>query len=862
MSGVTTGLRGLDKLVTGLQLGDNVVWQIDTIEDYQHFVTPFVQQAIKDRKRIVYIRFAKHKPLLPAGKQVVTYKLDAYSGFETFSTRLNQIIGKEGEGVYYVFDCLSELLSAWATDLMIGNFFKITCPYLFVLNTIAYFGIIRNKHSFRTVARIREITQLLIDVYKYEDKYFVHPVKVWNRYSPTMFLPHIQKKEQFTPLTNSVDVAKLFSFLGTQGAKSARRNLDYWDLLFLRAEELTGAGTKEKDQAAMIDRLLKIMIARDERILGLARNNFLLEDLVKIKSRLIGTGFIGGKAVGMLLARKILAKNSPAWQKKLEPHDSFFIGSDVFYTYIVQNGWWKKRMEQKTREGYFPIAAQLRELLLTGDFNEEIKEQFHSMIEYFGQSPFIVRSSSLLEDAYGNAFAGKYESIFCANQGTPEERYKHFLETVKQVYASAMNIDALTYRWQRGLDQQDEQMALLVQRVSGSYHQKYFFPDMAGVGISYNTYIWKKEMDPQAGMLRLVFGLGTRAVNRVEGDYPRIVALDAPLLKPYTGMKNAQRFSQHEIDLINVAENTLQTRSINELLTEDPEINIERIGEPDEESIRRLKEMGQEDRHAWLITFDDLLKDTAFVNTMRQILKLLEAAYHYPVDIEFTVNFKGQTGFQVNLLQCRPHQSKGIGRKIVMPEDIKKEKIILAVQGSFVGGNISQDIQRIIYVQPEKYEALSQTEKYDIARLIGVINRQIKDREAMAVMLLGPGRWGTTTPSLGVPVSFSEINNMTVLGELSFISANAVPEISFGSHFFQDLVETGIFYMAIYPEHKGVIFDRALFKRLPNLLEKLAPEYKKYRDMVKVVDIQPLKARLMADIVSQQAVVFTGAGEK
>ncbi|MDD5757374.1 MAG: phosphoenolpyruvate synthase, partial [bacterium] len=237
MSNVTTGLRGLDKLVTGLQLGDNVVWQVDTIEDYQHFVTPFVQQAIKDHKRVVYIRFAKHKPLLPAGKQIVTYKLDAHSGFESFSTQLNKIIGEEGEGVYYVFDCLSELLSAWATDLMIGNFFKITCPYLFILNTIAYFGIIRNKHSFRTVARIREITQLLIDVYHYENNYFVHPVKVWNRYSPTMFLPHIQKKEQFTPLTNSVDVAKLFSFLGTQGAKSARRNLDYWDLLFLRAEE-------------------------------------------------------------------------------------------------------------------------------------------------------------------------------------------------------------------------------------------------------------------------------------------------------------------------------------------------------------------------------------------------------------------------------------------------------------------------------------------------------------------------------------------------------------------------------------------------------------------------------------------------
>lgn len=862
MSAVTTGLRGLDKLVTGLQLGDNVVWQIDDVEDYRHFVTPFVQQAIKDHKRIVYIRFAKHKPLLTVDKDIFIYTLDAGSGFESFSTQLNKIIGEEGEGVYYVFDCLSELLSAWATDLMIGNFFKITCPYLFILNTIAYFGIIRNKHSFRTVARIREITQLLIDVYKYEDSYFVHPVKVWNRYSPTMFLPHIQKGDQFTPLTNSVDVAKLFSFLGTQGAKSARRNLDSWDLLFLQAEELIGEETRKKDQTAMIERLLKIMIARDERILELAKKNLQLADLVSIKSRLIGTGFVGGKAVGMLLARKILSNNDKSWQKKLEPHDSYYIGSDVFYTYIVQNGWWKKRLEQKTREGYFPVAAQLRELFLTGDFTEEIKEQFRTMIEYFGQSPFIVRSSSLLEDAYGNAFAGKYESIFCANQGTPEERYKHFLDTVKRVYASTMNMDALTYRMQRGLDQQDEQMALLVQRVSGSYHKKYFFPDVAGVGISYNTYIWKKEMDPKAGMLRLVFGLGTRAVNRVEGDYPRIVALDAPLLKPYTGMKNAQRFSQHEIDLINVVDNTLQTRSINELLTADHDLRIERISEPDEETIRRLREMGQEDRQAWLITFDELLEDAVFVNTMRQILKLLEAAYQYPVDIEFTINFRGKTGFQINLLQCRPHQSKGMGRKVVIPKDIKKENIILAVHGSFVGGNTAQDIHRIIYVNPEKYNSLSQTGKYDVARLIGVINQHIENRDKMAVMLLGPGRWGTSTPSLGVPVSFSEINNMTVLGELSFISANAVPEISFGSHFFQDLVEMGIFYLAVYTEHKGVIFNQDLLRKLPNLLETLAPAYRKYKEVVKVADIQSLKAKLLADIVSQRVVLFSDAVEK
>src|SRR4030042_270471 len=141
------------------------------------------------------------------------------------------------------------------------------------------------------------------------------------------------------------------------------------------------------------------------------------------------------------------------------------------------------------------------------------------MIEYFGQSPIIVRSSSLLEDAFGNAFAGKYESVFCVNQGSPEQRYADFEEAVRTVYASTMSEDALTYRLERGLDQQDEQMALLVQRVSGSYRNGYFFPDLAGVGMSHNAFVWKPDLDPKAGMPRLVFGVGTKICTRVGADY-------------------------------------------------------------------------------------------------------------------------------------------------------------------------------------------------------------------------------------------------------------------------------------------------------------------------------------------------------
>jgi hypothetical protein len=462
---------------------------------------------------------------------------------------------------------------------MIGNFFVVTCPYLFKLDTIAYFAIYRDNHSFKTIARIRETTQLLLDVYNFEDKYYVQPLKVWNRYSPTMFLPHVKEGEEFFPITSSLDTTRLFSYMSKKGAESASRNLDYWDKLFMTAGE------------KMVEHLEKIMLGRETRMLSLIKKHLTLEDILNIKARMIGTGYIGGKALGMLLSRKILSEDkSFDWQKILEPHDSFYIGSDVFYSYIVENGWWELWLEQKTEKGYFKEASELREKLLNGKFPHEIKEQFRQLIEYFGQSPIIVRSSSLLEDAFGNAFAGKYESIFIVNQGSPEERYQKFEDTVRRVFASTMNDEALNYRLQRGLGQADEQMALLVQRVSGAHGRHYFFPFIAGVGLSYNTFVWHKDMDEKAGMLRMVFGLGTRAVNRVEGDYPRIVALDAPLKRPYVGMEKFKRFSQHDVDVLNIDANDLHTISLSKLIVDEPEVDLSLIGIRDLEAEEKLKE--------------------------------------------------------------------------------------------------------------------------------------------------------------------------------------------------------------------------------------------------------------------------------
>ncbi|MCE5211057.1 MAG: phosphoenolpyruvate synthase, partial [Deltaproteobacteria bacterium] len=354
---VSTGIGGLDEILNYLQMGDNVVLQVDSIADYRNFVDPFVKAALKQKRRVVYMRFANHPALFEKNKDIKIYKLNANSGFESFSTQVHNIIRDEGRDVFYVFDCLSDLLMAWATDLMIGNFFVITCPYLFELNTVAYFAIMRSSHSFKTVARIRETTQVLLDVYNHNGKLCVHPLKAWKRYTPTMFLPHIMENSKFVPILNSADAASFFSYLTDKNATGGERNLDYWDKIFLQANDILNDSAAIKEKQAMVETLSRVLIGREKRMLSLAKEYFTLEDLVEIKKRLIGTGFIGGKSVGMLLARNILRKDmSLDWSEQLELHDSFYIGSDVFYSYMVQNGWWKLLMEQKTEEGYFEIA--------------------------------------------------------------------------------------------------------------------------------------------------------------------------------------------------------------------------------------------------------------------------------------------------------------------------------------------------------------------------------------------------------------------------------------------------------------------------------------------------------------------------
>ena len=856
---ISTGMLELDTVLDGLRIGDNVVFKVEGLEDYRYFVEAFARQSAADGCRLHYLRFGGHAPLLESDPQIQVHHLDAQRGFEHFTGAIHHIVTQQGPGAFYVFDCLSELLTAWATDAMIGDFFRVTCPYLYELETVAYFALIRDRHSLKTIERIRGTTQVLIDVFTHEGEFYIHPLKVWQRRSPTMFLPHRRVGAQLEPLISSFESTHLYTALAERTRDSFRRHIDHWHHLFIEAEKLSAAQTDPQSREAMVRHLCRHMMARDERMLNLARRFFTLRDLLDIQNRLIGTGFIGGKAVGMLLAHNILrCDQSFPWERHLEVHDSHYVGSNVYYGYLVHNGLWRLFMRQKNAALGDGPAADLREALLDGVFPEEIRERFRQMLEYYGQYPIIIRSSSLLEDSFGNAFAGKYDSYFQVNQGSPDERLEQLEAAIRKIYASTMSDDALVYRRQRGLAERDEQMALLIQRVSGAYRGHYYFPELSGVGVSYNTFVWDSRMDPRAGMMRLVVGLGTRAVDRADSDYPRVVALDAPDMRQHKGFADLRKFSQRDIDLLNLDSNSVETVSLLQLTRDDTGIPWQLYAVQDYETAGLLEQRGRSGEKVWLLVFDDFLAKTDFAELIKRLLKTVEAAYQYPVDIEFTANFTPDRTVKIDVVQCRPLQTRGSGQHPEIPGEIPETDLFFRSSGHFMGGNSDLLIDWVVWVEPAAYLELGVPEKYQVARLVGELNRVLHDQASTRVMLIGPGRWGTSTPSLGVPVTFAQISELTALVEVAFPSGGLMPELSFGSHFFQDLVEADIFYLALFPENQGCVLNRAWFEGRTNLFSTLLPEEAEaFSGVLHVYRTTDRPVRLMADIVSQELVCFS-----
>ena len=846
---VLSGIPALDQVLDNIRMGDNVVWRVSDLDEFRRFADPFVEQAKKDGRNIIYFRFASHPELVPECPEVKRICVPLSHRFETFTVEIHKAIEQEGRDAFYVFDCLSELQTAWATDLMMGNFFRVTCPFLFILDTVAFFPIIRGRHSFNAITKIMNTTQLFLDVYSDagRETVYIRPQKVWNRSSETMFLPHLYKPAEGTirPIQDGVQTSRFYQVMNSYQRTLEEQYVDSWDRFFTQAKVLHENRIPVEEQCG---RMCNIMMTRDERLRVLVKKHFKPEDYFRVRDHMVGTGMVGGKTCGMLLARAIIRNLAPDIDSVLEPHDSFYVGSDVFYTYIVDNDFWDIRVRQRTEEGYFPLAGELAERLRTGHFSREIQEQFTHILEYYGQDPYIVRSSSILEDGFDNAFAGKYESVFCANRGTPEERLEEFENAVRTVYASSASLSALDYRKRRGLDKRDEQMALLVMRVSGSAYGSYYMPCAAGVGYSFSPYKFLNGIDSSAGMLRLVAGLGTSAVDRTEGSYPRLVSLDKPEVTNFTTVAEKHQFSQRKAEVVD-----LKTRSLNRVPLDDlepvlPAYVKNQVLEHDTEAEASLHERGVW-RNICFISCLGLVRNREMMEKMQRMMQLIQKEYGEPVDIEFTINVSESREYMINLLQCRPLQVFKDGGGVAVPENVPAEDILLETRHASMGLSRQVKLDRIVYVDPVKYYQLPYNEKTAIAALIGRINWKYRDT-GMHLMLLVPGRIGTSSPELGVPTAFSDISGFDAVCEIAESRAGYNPELSYGSHIFQDLVEAQILYTAVFPGERTIHFRPELLRQVPNRIGEI-PGGEEKREVVCLADVSALDCRLYHNLTNE-----------
>jgi len=393
-----------------------------------------------------------------------------------------------------------------------------------------------------------------------------------------------------------------------------------------------------------------------------------------------------------------------------------------------------------------------------------------------------------------------------------------------------------------------------VQRVSGTKFDKYYMPCAAGVGFSYSVYRWSDEFSADAGLLRLVAGLGTKAVDRTGVDYPRLVNLDNPESTILTRSSDKHRFSQRRVDVIDLQKNEVRDIDVSELIPELPDWYVNLVCEHDYDTERMFYERGQR-RNVLFVSCDGIVKKRELMKMMKDILSTLQEHYGNPVDVEYTINFRKDGAFTVNLLQCRPMAVWESAANREIP-NIEKDKVLFKVNQTFMGNSAELNIDVVVWIDSKKYHGYPYNQKSSLCSVVSKINKYYEGKNKK-LMLVSPGRIGTSSPELGVPVVFSDISNFKVLCEYADIEIGFVPELSYGSHMFQDIVETEMFYVAVMgTERSGTeVFNKEFFKNEPSVLGKIVPEAEAYEDIIKVYEFGVSKSlSLYADFKKRTAV--------
>lgn len=597
------------------------------------------------------------------------------------------------------------------------------------------------------------------------------------------------------------------------------------------------AASKKGVVASLIRRFLSTQL----NYINVAKQYTEIRDFFEFLDRIIYTaeshGRLGGKCAGLFLAHQVTKKASDGNEllTGVKVPKSWYISSDLLLGFLRYNNL-DEVVEQKYKD-INQVRLEYPNVIQTfknGRFPPEIIHGLSMALDDFEEKPLIIRSSSLLEDSLGAAFSGKYKSLFLANQGNKQERLEALMDAITEVYASTFGPDPIEYRAGLGLLDFGEEMGIMIQEVVGTRIGDYFLPAYSGVAFSRNEFRWSPRIAREDGLIRMVPGLGTRAVDRVSDDYPVLVAPGQPGLRVNVATEEIVYYSPKKIDVINLKTNSFETIETGELLrchgAEMPLVE-KMVSIYDGDHLRRPMAMNIDFEHDDLaFTFEALISDSPFVKRIEAILKLLEKKIGTPVDIEFA-----HDGRDFYLLQCRPQSYAQDSAPSPIPKDTPANRIIFTANQYISNGRVP-DITHIVYVDPLRYAELpDRDDLVAVGRAVGHLNKLLPKRQ---FILMGPGRWGSRgNIKLGVSVTYSEISNTAVLIEIARKKGNYMPDLSFGTHFFQDLVERQIRYLPLFPDDEGIVFNEHFLQGATNILPHVLPEFAHLAETVRLIDV-------------------------
>jgi len=306
------------------------------------------------------------------------------------------------------------------------------------------------------------------------------------------------------------------------------------------------------------------------------------------------------------------------------------------------------------------------------------------------------------------------------------------------------------------------------------------------------------------------------------------------------------RYSQRFIDVIDLQQNAFTTLPLAKLLSgtglrfpRAPEVfSIWREGQLIPVTGLLLNVAPRD----LVATFDGLLERTGFARQMKEILDVLGETWGVPVDVEFA-----HDGRSLHILQCRPQSRGGQYARVRVPADIPAADVVFTAH-RYVQTAQARGLEYVVYIPHDAYEALPDYDRLlAVGRAVGELNRILPHRR---FVLMGPGRWGSRGDiKLGVRVDYGDINRARMLVEVARRKGDYVPDVSFGTHFFQDLLEADIAYLPLYPDEPGNVFAEQWLRTAPNALAELLPQRANLADVVRVLHVPAVTGGRLLDVI-------------